>query len=126
MRYFKLVIFTISLFMSNFTFASITTYNLDKNEVCNRIFNSPNFNDFLSLREFFRIYPQYVSAFNPADPRYCLDLKIAYTFFFKNEYSQQDISGFYNNCLNLSDQEIAFENESFLRVQSAIINCHLN
>lgn len=112
--------------MSNFTFASITTYNLDKNEVCNRIFNSPNFNDFLSLREFFRIYPQYVSAFNPADPRYCLDLKIAYTFFFKNEYSQQDISGFYNNCLNLSDQEIAFENESFLRVQSAIINCHLN
>ncbi|MBS0286893.1 MAG: hypothetical protein JSR17_06325 [Proteobacteria bacterium] len=116
----------LSLFYTQAGLCSITTYNLDKNTVCNNIFNSPNFKDFLALQEFFRVYPQYVSSFNPADPHYCFDLKIAYTFFYKNIYTQEDITQFYNNCLNFSDQEVAFTNESFLRVQSAIINCHLN
>ncbi len=105
--------------------ASITTYNLDKEAVCKRIFSSPNFSNFIALREFFRLYPRFVETFNPADPRYCLNLKIAYSFFSQNEYSPQEVSEFYNNCMNLSDQEVAFENESFLRIQSAIVNCHL-
>lgn len=126
MKYLKLLLCISSLLISFNAHSSITTYHLDKNTVCNNIFNSPHFSDFLSLREFFRLYPQYVNAFNPADPRYCLDLKIAYTFFYKNEYSQEDVSQFYNNCLNLSDEQIAFENESFLRIRSAITNCHLD
>jgi hypothetical protein len=106
--------------------ASITTYAFDKEQVCNNIFNSPNFNDFLALREFFRLNPNFVTNFNPADSRYCLDLRVAYLFFYKNLYTPEDISQFYQNCLNLSDQQIAFEAESFTRVQSAIVNCHLN
>lgn len=106
--------------------ASITTYSFDKEQVCNNIFNSPNFNDFLALREFFRLNPNFVTNFNPADTRYCLDLRIAYLFFYKNLYSPEDVSQFYQNCLNLTDQQIAFEAESFARVQSAINSCHLN
>src|SRR5574338_830329 len=98
--------------------ASITTYSFDKEQVCNNIFNSPKFNDFLALREFFRLNPNFVTNFNPADSRYCLDLRIAYLFFYKNLYSPEDVSQFYQNCLNLTDQQIAFEAESFARVQS--------
>ncbi len=107
-------------------FSSTTTYTLNKEETCNAIFKSPNFTNFLALREFLRVNPSFVSNFNPADYKYCIDLKIAYSLFHTNQYTPEDVSQFYQNCINLTDQQVAFEYESFLRVQSAILNCHLN
>ncbi len=127
MKYVTTTIASLILLFSTLpVFASITTYTLNKEQTCNTIFNSPNFNNFLALREFLRVNPSFVSNFNPADYRYCLDLKVAFSFFHTNQYTPEDVSQFYQNCINLTDQQVAFEYESFLRVQSAILNCRLN
>lgn len=105
-------------------FSANTTYTLDKEQVCNNIFNSPQLNDFVALREFFRVNPAFADNINVADPRYCLKLKAVYSISSK-ALAEDQKAQMYQNCMNMSDAEIAAENQSFIIIQSVIRNCHL-
>jgi len=104
---------------------SFPAYALDNTSICNMIIYSRNFNQFLALREFFQLYPDFVANFNPADETYCFNLRNNFANFPRNYYSPDQLSEFYDNCLNMSEQQIGFEYESFIRVQAVIQSCRL-
>ncbi len=120
----KAVLSCILLSLPGCVFSANVTYTLDKEQVCNTIFNSPQLNNFVALREFFRVNPAFADNINVTDIRYCLKLKAVFSISDKTLPEDQKAQ-MYQNCMNMTDEQIAAENQSFIIIQSVIRNCQL-
>lgn len=104
---------------------SFSVYSLDNATVCNQIFISSDFNRFLALREFFKQNPSYLEQFNPGDEGYCFNLRTSFGFFPHQLYNNDETKQFYDNCLNMTEQELNAEYESYFVIKRVIQLCRL-